>query len=269
MSAEKAPIHAGHRTRMRSRFFETGLDGFQPHEILEMLLFCVIPKRDVNPLAHALLDEFGSVDAVLSASPEALSRVPGIGVQTGEFFSALNAFTEAYRSGCYLAPQNIGNLAAALRYVPENARNALKYGVTVIFTDRYNRPLSVRSFPGRPDAPSVIRAVLEKTLALHSHSAIIFCTGYRSPHPLSQHEMNVFQPLIAALAGIDTYTVDCILLTPTHLFSLRGENLLTGTPTELQSYLSRWEYWLGALASAKSETHWHPLSLLNEISPIR
>lgn len=269
MPAEKAPIHAGHRTRMRSRFFETGLDGFQPHEILEMLLFCVIPKRDVNPLAHALLDEFGSVDAVLSASPEELARVSGVGRQTGEFFAALNAFAESYRSGCHLAPPNIGNLAAALRYVPETARNSLKYGVTVIFTDRYNRPLSVRFFPGRPSAPSVIRSILEKALSLHSHSVIIFCSGFRSPHPLGQQDLASFRPLIAALAAIDTFTVDCVLLTPTHLFSLRGENLLTGTVTDLQSHLSNWNYWLGPIASDQSETHWHPLSLLNEISPIR
>ena len=269
MPIEKAPIHTGHRTRMRSRFFETGLDGFQPHEILEMLLFCVIPKRDVNPLAHALLDEFGSVDAVLSASPEALVRVPGVGEQTGEFFRALNAFTESYLAGRHHAPHNISSLAAALRYVPENARNTLKYGVIVIFTDRFNRPLSVRSFPGRPNAPSVIRAILEKTLSLHSNNVVIFCTGYRSPHPLSQHEMAAFQPLIAALAGVDAYTVDCILLTPTHLLSLRRENLLTGTATDLQSSLSRPEYWLGPIAVHESETRWHPLSLLNEISPIR
>lgn len=269
MSGEKAPIHTGHRARMRSRFFETGLDGFQPHEILEMLLFCVIPKRDVNPLAHALLDEFGSVDAVLSASSEELSRVPGIGGQTGEFFEALNSLANAYRAGLHRAPQNIASLTAAIELLPETARNSLKYSVSVIFTDRYNRPLSVRAFPGRANDPALIRAVLTKTLSLHSHNAILFCTGYRSLHPLSKHEISSFQPLISALAGVDSYTVDCILLTPSHLLSLRRENLLTGAATELQSGLSNWNYWLGPIASAKSETGWHPISLLNEISSIR
>ena len=58
MNGKDASPHAGHRRRMRARFFAAGLNGFQPHEALELILYCAVPKRDVNPLAHALLDEF-------------------------------------------------------------------------------------------------------------------------------------------------------------------------------------------------------------------
>ena len=54
-------LHEGHRARLRARFEETGLAGFQPHEILEMLLFYAIPRRDTNELAHRLMDTFGSL----------------------------------------------------------------------------------------------------------------------------------------------------------------------------------------------------------------
>ena len=70
--------HEGHRARMRTRFRETGLVGFHPHEILEMLLFYAIPRKDTNEIAHKLLDEFGSLEHVFAASPEALRRVPGM-----------------------------------------------------------------------------------------------------------------------------------------------------------------------------------------------
>ena len=59
--------HAGHRQRMRERFRQQGLQGFAPHEVLELILFYAIPQRNVNPLAHRLLDQFGSLHAVLDA----------------------------------------------------------------------------------------------------------------------------------------------------------------------------------------------------------
>ena len=67
-------IHAGHRSRMRQRFLETGFAGFPPHEVLEMLLYYGIPRRDTNPLAHKLLAEYGSLHSVLCADPEELCR---------------------------------------------------------------------------------------------------------------------------------------------------------------------------------------------------
>ena len=51
--------HVGHRKRLRERAVRTDLEGFQPHEVLELLLSETIPRKDVNPLAHALIDRFG------------------------------------------------------------------------------------------------------------------------------------------------------------------------------------------------------------------
>ena len=61
--------HAGHRGRMKKRYLEQGLDGFEDHEALELLLFYALPRVDVNPLAHALLKRFGSFHGVLDAPP--------------------------------------------------------------------------------------------------------------------------------------------------------------------------------------------------------
>ncbi len=71
-------IHDGHRKRMRERYLQTGLTGFQPHEILEMLLFYAIPRKNTNPIAHALLREFGTLDQVLAADPKMLRKIPGM-----------------------------------------------------------------------------------------------------------------------------------------------------------------------------------------------
>ena len=71
--------HDGHRERMKSRFVEAGLDGFNDHNALEMLLFYALPRRDTNILAHRLLKQFGSLDGVLEANYEELRAVDGIG----------------------------------------------------------------------------------------------------------------------------------------------------------------------------------------------
>lgn len=71
--------HAGHRSRMKNRFLKTGLDSFEPHEVLELLLFYAIPKRDTNKIAHDLIENFGSIAGVLNAPYELLIQVNGIG----------------------------------------------------------------------------------------------------------------------------------------------------------------------------------------------
>ena len=67
-------IHDGHRQRMKERFLREGLDNFDELHVLELLLFYCIPRKDTNPIAHRLLDHFGSLTAVLEASPEELKR---------------------------------------------------------------------------------------------------------------------------------------------------------------------------------------------------
>jgi len=72
-------IHDGHREKMRQRFLKSGLDGFAEHEALELLLYYAIPRKDTNPIAHVLIERYGSLSAVLAAPVEDLKRVEGIG----------------------------------------------------------------------------------------------------------------------------------------------------------------------------------------------
>ena len=71
--------HTGHRRRMRERFIRYGLDNFDDHNVLELLLFYAVPRQDTNALAHDLLEAFGTLDGVFDASIDALKSVPGVG----------------------------------------------------------------------------------------------------------------------------------------------------------------------------------------------
>lgn len=82
MEGETMGVHDGHRSRVRKRFLRNGLSGFADHEALELLLYYAIPRGDTNPLAHALMDRFGSLSAVFSAPVELLTQVEGVGEHT-------------------------------------------------------------------------------------------------------------------------------------------------------------------------------------------
>ena len=75
-------LHDGHRQRMKERFARHGLDSFAEHEVLELLLYYAIPRRDTNELAHTLLDRFGSLERVLLAPREELMKVPVVSQYT-------------------------------------------------------------------------------------------------------------------------------------------------------------------------------------------
>lgn len=65
-------VHNGHRNRMKEKFLREGADAFREHEILELLLYYAVPRRDTNPLAHRLLERFGSLSAVMDAPADVL-----------------------------------------------------------------------------------------------------------------------------------------------------------------------------------------------------
>ena len=75
-------VHDGHRERMRDTFLVHGMDSFTEIQALEFLLFYAIPRRDTNTAAHALLDRFGTLEAVFEATEQELCEVPGIGKNT-------------------------------------------------------------------------------------------------------------------------------------------------------------------------------------------
>ena len=95
---EKQPsgLHAGHRKRMREEFLRTGGAEMEEHRLLELLLFYAIPQGDVNPLAHLLVDHFGSLTGVLHATYDQLVKVKGVGHNTAVLLQLIPAVAARY-----------------------------------------------------------------------------------------------------------------------------------------------------------------------------
>ena len=96
MGHRTAHLHAGHRARLRRRVAEDGLDAFEDHQVLELLLFFAIPRRDTNELAHLLLRRYGSLSAVLEADPADLAQTEGVGEAAATLLALLPALTRRY-----------------------------------------------------------------------------------------------------------------------------------------------------------------------------
>ena len=87
----------GHRSRLRERMLKEGLSSFQDHEVLELLLFQYIPRKDTNKIAHNLLDKFGSFSGILNALPEQLMTVDGISQVTACNLAMLKEVFQRYK----------------------------------------------------------------------------------------------------------------------------------------------------------------------------
>lgn len=96
--AQSSNLHKGHRNRVRDRLIREGLSSFQPHEVLEYLLFHTVPQRDTNPIAHELINTFGSFEAVLDASVDELVERGHVSKNTAVFLSSLTEVFSYYEN---------------------------------------------------------------------------------------------------------------------------------------------------------------------------
>ena len=133
-------LHEGHRKRMKERFIKSGLDDFAPHNILELLLFYSIPRGDTNPVAHRLIDTFGSLSGVFDATPEELAKVDGVGENSAILISMIPQIARKYLEdkadtanivgGCsdigeFLLPKFVGRTNEALMMVSIDNKNKI------------------------------------------------------------------------------------------------------------------------------------------------
>ncbi|MBR6763104.1 MAG: RadC family protein [Clostridia bacterium] len=108
-----AGTHDGHRSRMMKKVRENGFEGLEEHEILEVLLFYAIPRKDTNELAHRLIKKFGSLNAVCEAPMVSLCEVDGVGEAAATFIRLIPEISRAYHLSKVRNIKVIGSCADA------------------------------------------------------------------------------------------------------------------------------------------------------------
>ena len=109
-------LHHGHRSRLREMSYKNDFNNLEEHQLLELLLTYVIPRRDTNPIAHNLIKEFGSFTSVLDAKREDLEKVDGIGPKTANFLVSIKHFFFAYNKGKTPTMQKIDTIEKSVDF---------------------------------------------------------------------------------------------------------------------------------------------------------
>lgn len=221
-------IHDGHREKMRRRFLSGGLDHFADHEALELLLYYALPRRDTNPIAHALMERYGSLPAVLSAPVEDLQKVEGIGESAAIL---LKLVPQLYRKACLADAERETALSSVARigaYLKERFRSEKNEVVYQLCLDRKGKLLVCKKL-GEGDHSSAnldIRRLVENAL-LFSASGVVLAHNHPSGIALpSADDYVATDRAKAALATIDVQLVDHIILADDDFVSLADSGYL-------------------------------------------
>ena len=135
-------IHLGHRERMRRKLVTYGGEIFDTYELLEMLLYFVIPQKDTNPISKRLLATFGGLDGVLSSGCEDLAAVDGIGKAAAGYISFVGKLPEIISSQRPLK-KSLNSYEAVGKYFVDHFKNKDEYTVSVLLLDNSMRPIKI------------------------------------------------------------------------------------------------------------------------------
>lgn len=109
--------HKDHRKRVKEEFRDFGMEHFPDHKALEMALFYVISRGDTNPLAHRLIERFGSLSGAIHAPYDLLLEVEGVGQETATYISFLNGLVKRYMIDAYSSHNVISSTEDAKEYM--------------------------------------------------------------------------------------------------------------------------------------------------------
>lgn len=220
--AKTQSIHTGHRERLRERFRTEGLDGFSEHEVLELLLTYAVPRRDVNPIAHALIAQFGSLAAVLNADESELLRVDGVGGQTAFLLTLMPALLRRYQLCAMGERPVIDNLSSAKHCVEALFLGSSEERVYMLCLDQGGHLIHPALLcKGTLDRATLYpRDVVETALRYHAY-AVLLAHNHPGgiPHP-SQADYDATAMVITALNAIGVRVVDHLVFSGTSVYSM-------------------------------------------------
>jgi DNA repair protein RadC len=214
---------------LRDRFLKEGLDNFEDHQVLELLLFQAIPRIDTNPIAHLLMKRFGSLSTVLEADPKDLAVVEGVGPNAAAFLSMIPDLTRRYfldRIKHARKPLNTSE-AAAEYLVPLMAGRSEEvfYAICLDSQLKVHYPALISEGTVK-DALVHPRHVVEAAVR-HKAASVILSHNHPAGNPRpSSHDHKLTRNLVQALGGINVTVVDHIIVAGEQIYSFQREGTL-------------------------------------------
>ena len=221
------PHYHGHRQRLRERFFSGGTGGLPDYELLELILFYSIPRIDVKPLAKDLVKRFGSLAAVLAASPEQLADFKQVNWQTLVLFRVLRDMAARLARERLLDKPLIDSHDALITYCHTTMADVGVEQFRLLFLDRKNHLIAdeVQQQGTVDHTPVYVREVMKRALDLGA-CGIILVHNHPSgdPNP-SDGDIAMTRQIADAAERLGITVEDHIIIACSGHISLRSEGL--------------------------------------------
>jgi DNA repair protein RadC len=228
MTNADSPHYHGHRDRLRARFVEVGGDALPDYELLELVLFRSIPRRDVKPIAKELLKRFGTFAEVLSAPPSRLTEVDGIGENVVTDLKILEAAARRLAKGAVAKRPVLASWAAVIDYCRTAMAFMDKEQFRLLFLDKRNALIAdeVQQSGTVDHTPVYPREVVKRALEL-SASALILVHNHPSGDPTpSSADVTMTREIIDVAKPLGITVHDHIIVGREGHASLKGLRLI-------------------------------------------
>lgn len=227
--------HSGHRKRMRKRYLEHGLDNFEKHEILEIALYYAIPMKDTNPIAHRLMDKFGSISAVFDAPVDLLMK-EGLSENTAVFLKLIPDLLSVYMDDKFSNKEkiiNADNLPEKFinKFLGKNNELVYLLLMDCKFKELYCGIISKGSIT---NADVNIPKICEMALRYSARYAIL---AHNHPSGIclpSENDLRVTTKVYQALRYINVELLDHYIVADRDCISLNDSNVFYRTEEELK-----------------------------------
>ena len=216
-------MHDGHRQRLKKRFLNEGLDNFEQLQVLELLLFYCIPRQDTNPVAHRLLDHFGSLTQVLEATPEELKKVPGIGDAVATFLALVTSVGRYYNVNRAASVQILSSLDACGKYLVPRFYGRRNETVFILCMDAKCKVLCCKEVgEGSVNSAAVpIRRIVEMALGANATSVVIAHNHPSGVAVPSHEDIQTTRRLAMALSAVEITLIDHMVVAEDDFVSMR------------------------------------------------
>ena len=227
-ASQADPHYYGHRARLRQRLLQAGEDAVADYELVELVLFRAIPRRDVKPLAKALVERFGSFAEAIAAEPARLAEVDGMSEAAIAEFKIVEASARRFAKGVARKRLPAGSFSAVIDYCRTAMAFDAREEFRVLFLDRKNGLIADESQGvGTVDqTPVYPREVVRRALEL-SATALILVHNHPSGDPTpSTQDVKMTLDIIAVAAPLGVAVHDHIIVGRDGHASLKGLRLI-------------------------------------------
>ncbi|MGF1456428.1 MAG: DNA repair protein RadC [Alphaproteobacteria bacterium] len=227
-AAKAKPHYHGHRDRLRERFLAAGVEGLQDYELLELILFRAMPRRDVKPLAKALLERFGGLAGVLAADIERLTEVSGIGQAVAIELKLVYGVSVKLLQEQVLDKPLLSSSSQLFDYLRARLSTEKIEQFRILFLDNKNRLIAdeMQQQGTVNHTPVYTREVIRRALELHA-SAIILVHNHPSGDPSpSRDDVSMTMKIIEAGRTMNIRVHDHLIVGRSRVLSLRQEGYM-------------------------------------------